>query len=280
MSGTLYIVSTPIGNLGDITLRALDVLRAADFIAAEDTRVAHRLLSHFDIHKPLVSYYEHNKLARGDEILARIQSGESCALTTDAGTPAISDPGALLVSQCREAGIPVQTVPGACAAVAAFSLCGNIGARFTFEGFLSMNKVSRREHLASLVHETRPMIFYEAPHKLRATLDDFVRTFGEDRVVYFARELTKLHEECVARTLGEAAAFYREHEPRGEYVLIVTGADGTPAVPAVDALALARRYAAEGASPSDAARRAARETNMPRSPIYRALLADAADPEP
>ncbi len=274
MTGTLYIVSTPIGNLGDMTLRAIDTLRAVDFVAAEDTRVAHRLLAHFDIHKPTVSYYEHNKLARGDEIVARIEAGESCALTTDAGTPAISDPGALLVSQCRGAGIPVRTVPGACAAVAAFSLCGMIGARFSFEGFLSMNKLSRREHLASLANETRPMIFYEAPHKLRATLDDFARTFGEERVVYFARELTKLHEECVRRTLGDAVAYYRENEPRGEYVLVVEGAPEASVPPAVDAVALARRYVAEGAPPSEAAKRASRETNMPRNPIYRALLDD------
>lgn len=276
MSGTLYLVSTPIGNLGDISGRALDMLRQADFVAAEDTRVALRLLSHFDIHRPVVSYYEHNKLSRGDEIVARILAGETCALTTDAGTPAVSDPGALLVTQCRNANIPVRTVPGPCAAVAAFSLCGDIGARFTFEGFLSMNKVSRRAHLASLRAETRPMIFYEAPHKLRATLDDFLETFGPDRLVYFARELTKLHEECVPRTLEEAVAFYRDNEPRGEYVLVVTGAPEAAPAPAVDAIALARRYVQEGASPSDAARRASRETNMPRSPIYRALLEDEA----
>ena len=278
MSGTLYLVSTPIGNLGDITARALDILREADFVAAEDTRVAHRLLSHFDIRKPVVSYYEHNKLSRGDELVARILAGETCALTTDAGTPAISDPGAELVSQCRDAGIPVRTAPGPCAAVAAFSLCGVIGARFTFEGFLSMNKVSRRAHLASLRDETRPMIFYEAPHKLRATLEDFLETFGPDRVVYFARELTKLHEECVPRTLADAAAFYRDNEPRGEFVLVVSGAPESAPAPAVDAVALARHYMEAGASPSDAARRASRETNMPRNPIYRALL-DAQDPE-
>ena len=278
MSGTLYLVSTPIGNLGDITARALDTLRAADFIAAEDTRVALRLLSHFDIRKPVVSYYEHNKLSRGEELIARILAGETCALTTDAGTPAISDPGAELVSQCRDAGIPVRTVPGPCAAVAAFSLCGAIGARFTFEGFLSVNRVSRRAHLASLREETRPMIFYEAPHKLRATLDDFLETFGPDRVVYFARELTKLHEECVPRTLAEAVDFYRDNEPRGEYVLVVSGAPEAAPAPAVDAVALAKRYMAEGASPSDAARRASRETNMPRNPIYRALL-EGADTE-
>ncbi len=277
MSGTLYLVSTPIGNLGDITARALETLKSVDFIAAEDTRVAHKLLAYFDIHKPTVSYYEHNKMSRGEEILGRIAGGENCALTTDAGTPAVSDPGAELVTQAREAGIPVRAVPGACAAVTAFSLCGAIGGRFTFEGFLSMNKISRREHLESLRGETRPMIFYEAPHKLRATLEDFLRTFGPERTVYFARELTKLHEECIPRTLEEAVSYYRDHEPRGEYVLVVTGAPEAAPAPAVDAAALARRYVSEGLSPSEAARRASRETNMPRSPIYRALLEDAED---
>ena len=276
MSGTLYIVSTPIGNLGDITVRALETLKSVDFVAAEDTRVALRLLSHFEISKPLVSYYEHNRRERGEEVVRRILGGEDCALTTDAGTPVVSDPGGMLVAQCREAGIPVRTVPGPCALISAFTLAGLESTRFTFEGFLSMNRRSRREHLESLRGEKRPMIFYEAPHKLRATLDDFLETFGPDRLVYFARELTKLHEECVPRTLEEAVAYYRDNEPRGEYVLVVTGAPEAAPAPAVDAIALARRYVQEGASPSDAARRASRETNMPRSPIYRALLEDEA----
>lgn len=273
MSGTLYLVSTPIGNLGDMTPRALDTLRECDFVAAEDTRVAMKLMSCFDIRKPVVSYHEHNKLARGDEIIARIQNGENCALTTDAGTPAISDPGAELVAQCRAADIPVRTVPGACAAVAAFSLYGVAG-RFTFEGFLSVKRPSRRAHLESLVGETRPMIFYEAPHKLCATLQDFAETFGEGRGILLARELTKVHEESVRMTLGEAVAYYNENEPRGEYVLIVDGAPEAAAKPAVDPNEIARAYVAEGLSPSEAARKAARETNMPRNAIYRALLAD------
>ena len=273
MSGTLYLVSTPIGNLGDMTPRALDTLRECDFVAAEDTRVAMKLMSCFDIRKPVVSYHEHNKLARGDEIIARIRNGENCALTTDAGTPAISDPGAELVAQCRAADIPVRTVPGACAAVAAFSLYG-IAGRFTFEGFLSVKRPSRRAHLESLVNETRPMIFYEAPHKLCATLQDFAETFGEARGILLARELTKVHEESVRMTLGEAVSYYNENEPRGEYVLIVDGAPEAAAKPAVDPNEIARAYVAEGLSPSEAARKAARETNMPRNAIYRALLAD------
>jgi len=276
MSGTLYLVSTPIGNLGDMSARALDTLRDCDFVAAEDTRVAMKLLSCFDIHKPIVSYHEHNKLARGDEIIARIQNGENCALTTDAGTPAISDPGADLVAQCRLAGIPVRTVPGACAAVAAFSLYG-IAGRFTFEGFLSVKRPSRKAHLESLKNETRPMIFYEAPHKLCPTLRDFAATFGADRGILLARELTKLHEESVRMTIGEAVAFYRVNEPRGEYVLIVDGAPEAAGKPVVDPNEIARAYVASGMSPSEAAKLAARETNMPRNAIYRALLEDEQD---
>ncbi|NMA09261.1 MAG: 16S rRNA (cytidine(1402)-2'-O)-methyltransferase [Clostridiales bacterium] len=273
MPGTLYVVSTPIGNLGDMTPRALEVLKSVDFVAAEDTRVAMKLLGCFGIQKPLVSYFEHNKRARGDVILARIAAGENCALTTDAGTPAISDPGAELVAQCREKGIPVVTVPGACAAVAAFSLAGLRGARFTFEGFLSVSKPSRRAHLQSLVNETRPMIFYEAPHKLRATLADFRDTFGEDRVLFIARELTKLHEESFRTTIGGAIERYEQTEPRGEYVLIVAGGS-EPETPPVDAVAAARARVAEGMSPSEAARVTSRETNMPRNAIYKALLED------
>ncbi|MGI6336281.1 MAG: 16S rRNA (cytidine(1402)-2'-O)-methyltransferase [Eubacteriales bacterium] len=274
MPGTLYVVSTPIGNLGDMTPRALEVLKSVDFVAAEDTRVAMKLLGCFGIQKPLVSYFEHNKRARGDVILARIAAGENCALTTDAGTPTISDPGAELVAQCREKGIPVVTVPGACAAVAAFSLAGLRGARFTFEGFLSVSKPSRRAHLQSLVNETRPMIFYEAPHKLRATLADFRDTFGEDRVLFIARELTKLHEESFRTTIGGAIERYEQTEPRGEYVLIVAGGS-EPETPPVDAVAAARARVAEGMSPSEAVRVTSRETNMPRNAIYKALLEDA-----
>lgn len=275
MSGTLYIVSTPIGNLGDITARALDTLRACDFVAAEDTRVAMRLLSHFGISKPLVSYYEHNRRERGEEVVRRILSGEDCALTTDAGTPVVSDPGGMLVAQCREAGIPVFTIPGPCALVSAFSLAGLESTRFTFEGFLSVNRKNRREHLDSLRTERRPMIFYEAPHKLLATLEDFAEVFGPERGLLIARELTKTHEESFRTTLADALACYRETPPRGEFVLVVDGAPDAPPADAADAFAAAleaaREKVAEGASVRDAARYAAEAYGVARNAVYEAL---------
>ncbi|MDD6275001.1 MAG: 16S rRNA (cytidine(1402)-2'-O)-methyltransferase [Clostridiaceae bacterium] len=275
MSGTLYIVSTPIGNLGDITARALDTLRACDFVAAEDTRVAMRLLSHFGISKPLVSYYEHNRRERGEEVVRRILSGEDCALTTDAGTPVVSDPGGMLVAQCREAGIPVFTIPGPCALVSAFSLAGLESTRFTFEGFLSVNRKNRREHLDSLRAERRPMIFYEAPHKLLATLEDFAEVFGPERGLLIARELTKTHEESFRTTLADALACYRETPPRGEFVLVVDGAPDAPSADAADAFAAAleaaREKVAEGASVRDAARYAAEAYGVARNAVYEAL---------
>lgn len=275
MPGTLYIVSTPIGNLGDITARALDTLRSCDFVAAEDTRVAMRLLSHFDIQKPLVSYYEHNRRERGEAVVRRILDGESCALTTDAGTPVISDPGGMLVSQCRDAGIPVITIPGPCALISAFSLAGLESTRFTFEGFLSVNKRSRREHLDSLRSERRPMIFYEAPHKLVNTLEDFAEAFGSDRGILIARELTKTHEESYRTTIGAALTHYQENAPRGEFVLVVDGAPETPVLDAEDAMAAAVAAAEakveEGLSKRDAARYAAEAFGVARNAVYAAL---------
>ena len=274
MSGTLYIVSTPIGNLGDITVRALETLKSVDFVAAEDTRVALRLLSHFEISKPLVSYYEHNRRERGEEVVRRILGGEDCALTTDAGTPVVSDPGGMLVAQCREAGIPVRTVPGPCALISAFTLAGLESTRFTFEGFLSMNRRSRREHLESLRGEKRPMIFYEAPHKLISTLEDFEEVFGGDRGLLIARELTKLHEESRRTTVAEALAGYRETPPRGEFVLVVDGAPEDAAA-AEDAMTTAVRDAREkvaaGQSKRDAARYAAEAWGVARNAVYEAL---------
>lgn len=219
---TLYIVTTPIGNLADMTPRAIEVLSKVDFVAAEDTRVGGSLLSHFDIRKPLVSYYEHNKRERGEIITARILSGESCALITDAGTPAVSDPGEDLAALCVEKGIKVSPIPGVSALITALSASGMPSGRFCFEGFLSVNKKSRREHLASLQDEPRTMIFYEAPHKLRTTLDDLYAAFGDRRIV-LARELTKLHEEFIHTTLSGAIDMYRDSNPRGEYVLILAG---------------------------------------------------------
>ena len=219
---TLYVVTTPIGNLADMTPRAVEVLSKVDFVAAEDTRVGGSLLAHFDIRKPLVSYYEHNKRERGEIITARILAGESCALITDAGTPAVSDPGEDLAALCVEKGIRVSPIPGVSALITALSASGMPSGRFCFEGFLSVNKKSRREHLASLKDEPRTMIFYEAPHKLRTTLDDLYAAFG-DRKLVMARELTKLHEEFIHTTLSEAVELYKDVSPRGEYVLILAG---------------------------------------------------------
>ena len=224
MAGILYLVPTPIGNLGDISLRARQTLENADFIAAEDTRVSLKLLNHLEIKKPLVSYYEHNKTFKGGRIVERILAGETCALVSDAGSPAISDPGEDLVKECAAAGITVCAIPGPCAAITALSISGQSTGRFCFEGFLSMSKKSRREHLSSLRAEKRTMIFYEAPHKLMNTLEDMVEVFGAERPVSFCRELTKLHEEVIRTTLGEAIVHFTETPPKGEFVLVVAGA--------------------------------------------------------
>ena len=224
MTGTLYLVPTPIGNLGDISRRMAETLEQADFIAAEDTRVSVKLLNHLGLKKPMVTYHRHNTVPSGEAILARLLAGENCALVTDAGTPAISDPGEDLVALCAQNGVPVVAIPGPCALVAALSVSGLPTGRFTFEGFLPMNKKNRRAHLQSLEREERTMIFYEAPHKLRATLADLLETFGEKRPVSLCRELTKLHEEVRRTTLGEAAAWYEQNEPKGEFVLVVAGA--------------------------------------------------------
>lgn len=274
MSGTLYLVPTPIGNLSDISDRCRETLANADFIAAEDTRVSLRLLNHLDIKKPLVSYYEHNKQTSGPRIVERLLGGESCAIVTDAGSPAISDPGEDLVRLCAEAGVTVTAIPGPCAAVTALSISGLPTGRFTFEGFLSTNKKSRFAHLDSLRAEQRTMIFYEAPHKLTATLTDLAQVFGETRRISLCRELTKLHEEVLRMTLGEAVQYYRTTEPRGEYVLVVEGAQETPQAAATqdDAVARAQALIAQGYSKKDAVRQAAAETGFPRNALYDAIL--------
>lgn len=274
MSGTLYLVPTPIGNLSDISDRCRETLANADFIAAEDTRVSLRLLNHLDIKKPLVSYYEHNKQTSGPRIVERLLGGESCAIVTDAGSPAISDPGEDLVRLCAEAGVTVTAIPGPCAAVTALSISGLPTGRFTFEGFLSTNKKSRFAHLDSLRTEQRTMIFYEAPHKLTATLTDLAQVFGETRRISLCRELTKLHEEVLRMTLGEAVQYYRTTEPRGEYVLVVEGAQETPQAVATqgDAVARAQALIAQGYSKKDAVRQAAAETGFPRNALYDAIL--------
>lgn len=274
MSGILYLVATPIGNLGDFSPRAVETLAAADFIAAEDTRVSLKLLNHFKVKKPLVSYHEHNHVTAGQSILARLLAGESCALVTDAGTPAISDPGEDLVRLCGENGVMVQAVPGCCAAVNALAVSGLPTGRFTFEGFLSVNKKTRREHLASLKAETRTMIFHEAPHKLRATLTDLCETFGPDRRLALCRELTKLHEETRRCTLGEAAAWYTDNTPRGEYVLVVAGAPEpeNAAVSLEDAAAQVLALQRQGVRLKDAAKEVAAHTGLSRNDLYTAAL--------
>lgn len=275
MSGTLTLVGTPIGNLSDMSPRGVKVLRECDFIAAEDTRVTMNLLNHFEIRKPLVSYYEHNKRQRGGEILSRLQAGESAVLVTDAGMPAISDPGEELVALCHDEGIPVTVVPGPSAVVTALALSGLPAGRFTFEGFLSVNKRSRREHLEALRLEQRTMVFYEAPHKLPATLRDMALVLGERRIA-LVRELTKIHEEVIRTTLPEAAERFSQEAPRGEFVLVIEGAAPVqePQVTLEEAAALAREYAAQGTAASEAARRAAVETGHKKGDIYRLLTVE------
>ncbi|MCF0124033.1 MAG: 16S rRNA (cytidine(1402)-2'-O)-methyltransferase [Ruminiclostridium sp.] len=270
MAGTLYLVATPIGNLGDISLRAEETLREVDFIAAEDTRVTVKLLNHLDIKKPMVSYYRHNADTRGDELLARILAGESCALVTDAGTPAISDPGEELVALCAEQGIPVVPIPGACAFVNALAVSGLPTGRFTFEGFLPMNKKNRRAHLESLSGEVRTMVFHEAPHKLLATLTDLREAFGPDRRISLCRELTKLHEEVVRTTLGQAVERYTAQPPKGEFVLVVEGAPPAKeeTVTLEDGLAMVERLREEGASTRDAVKQAAAACGLSRKALY------------
>ncbi len=224
MAGTLYLVPTPIGNLGDISQRMAQTLAEADFIAAEDTRVSIKLLNHLGLKKPMLTYHRHNTETGGQAVLDRLLAGENCALVTDAGMPAISDPGEELVARCAQQGIPVVTIPGPCALVTALAASGQPTGRFTFEGFLAMNKKNRRAHLDALREEERTMIFYEAPHKLQATLKDLCQTFGPDRPVSLCRELTKLHEEIRRTTLGEAEEYYRENPPKGEFVVVVRGA--------------------------------------------------------
>ena len=274
MSGTLYLVATPIGNLGDFSPRAVETLAAVDFIAAEDTRVSLKLLNHFGIKKNLVSYHEHNHVTAGKTILDRLLAGESCALVTDAGTPAISDPGEDLVRLCAGNGVEVFSVPGCCAAVNALAVSGLPTGRFTFEGFLSVNKKSRREHLESLRDETRTMIFHEAPHKLRATLADLCNTFGPDRQIALCRELTKLHEETRRCTLGEAAAYYSETAPRGEYVLVVAGREPRQeaAVTLEEGAAQVLALREQGMTLKDAAREVAAHTGLSRNELYAAAL--------
>ena len=274
MSGTLYLVATPIGNLGDFSPRAVETLEAVDFIAAEDTRVSVKLLNHFQIKKPLVSYHQHNHVTAGKAILDRLLGGESCALVTDAGTPAISDPGEDLVRLCAENGVEVLSIPGCCAAVNALAVSGLPTGRFTFEGFLSVNKKTRREHLASLLVEERTMIFHEAPHKLLTTLADLSAAFGPDRPVALCRELTKLHEETIRTTLGQAAELWRDTAPKGEFVLVVAGRPPRQeaAVTTEEAVEQVLALRDGGMRLKDAARQVAEATGLSKNELYAAAL--------
>lgn len=275
MNGTLFVVGTPIGNLGDISPRALKTLEECDFIAAEDTRVTLKLLNHFEIKKPLISYFEHNRRQKGEYITDRILGGENCAIVTDAGMPAVSDPGEDLVALCHERGIPVRVVPGPSAFVAAIALSGLPVGRFTFEGFLSVSKVSRREHLEEVKKEKRTMVFYEAPHKLSATLSDMYDYFG-DRKIAIVREITKIHEEVIRTTLKEAAEKYKEESLKGEIVLVIEGYTETESdEPTLeDAILKAREYMNDGMSVSFAAKMAAKDTGIKKGDIYKALQED------
>ena len=266
------IVGTPIGNLGDLSPRALQALSGCDFIAAEDTRVTVKILNHFGLKKPMVSYFEHNRFEKGEQIAARIIGGEICALVTDAGMPAVSDPGEDLVRLCHQLGIKVEVIPGPSALVSALAVSGMPAGRFTFEGFLSVNKLSRREHINSLLNEKRTMIFYEAPHKLPSTLKDLAKAFG-DRKIAIVRELTKIYEEVIHTTLTEAAQRFGEAGPKGEIVLIIQGAPEPAAEEATleSAVETARAKIAEGLPLNDAAKLAAKQTGHKKGDIYKLL---------
>ena len=272
--GTLYVVGTPIGNMDDITFRQLKTLEEVDFIAAEDTRVTLKLLNRYEIKKPLVSYHGHSTENCAANIIARIQSGENAAIVTDAGMPCISDPGEVLVKMCAEHGIDVKVVPGPSAVVSALAVYGLNTSRFAFEGFLSVNKKQRYDHLESIQNETRTLIFYEAPHKLMNTLQDFLKYFG-DRKISLCRELTKIHEEVLRMTVSEAITYYQSRNPKGEYVLVVEGAKPvslSDEFTLETAAQLAKQYVSEGEKLSDACKKAAKETGFSKSNIYSFII--------
>lgn len=274
MSGTLYLVATPIGNLSDFSPRAVETLQTVDFIAAEDTRVSVKLLNYFGVKKSLISYHEHNHVTAGNSILARLLNGESCALVTDAGMPAISDPGEDLVRLCAENGVTVLSIPGCCAAVCALAVSGLPTGRFTFEGFLAVNRKQRMTRLDALRGEERTMVFHEAPHKLRTTLKDLCAAFGADRKIAMCREMTKLHEETLRMTLGEAMNYYQENAPKGEYVLVVAGAEPAEnsSVTLEEGVEQVCRLREEGVRMKDAVRQVAEETGLPKNDLYDAAL--------
>lgn len=275
MSGKLYVVGTPIGNLSDFSPRAVETLASVDFIAAEDTRVTLKLLNHFEIKKPMVSYFEHNRRERGEIILERIKSGENCAIVTDAGMPAISDPGEDLVDLCLSNGITVESVPGPTAFATAMAMSGLPSGRFTFEGFLSVNKPSRREHLEEILSERRTMVFYEAPHKLTATLKDLYKYLG-DRRIALIKELTKIHETVERTTLSEACEKYSAQTPKGEFVIVIEGSTEPKQkeVSLDEAVALAKGLVENGMAINDAAKEIAKKTKLKKGDIYKALLGE------
>ena len=269
----LYIVGTPIGNLSDMSPRGLQTLSSVDFIAAEDTRVTQKLLRHFEIETPMISYHEHNKYEKGELIVSRILSGQSCALVTDAGMPAISDPGEELVKQCCAAGITIETVPGPTALTTALAVSGLPTGRFTFEGFLTVNKRNRREHLAELKKEKRTMIFYEAPHKLTTTLKDLYTAFG-DREISIIKELTKIHETVIRTSLCAAQSLFEEVSPRGEFVLVLKGYEECPEIIECtfeQSRRMALKLVSEGISKSTAAKQIAKQTDFSKDEIYKSL---------
>ena len=276
VGGMLYLVSTPIGNLADMSERALKVLGQVDFIAAEDTRNTLKLLRAFGISKPMVSYHQHNRAEMGERIAERLESGESCALVTDAGTPAISDPGEDLVVLCAERGIPVTAVPGACAFITALALSALPTAKFVFEGFLPVGNKERREILSSLSQERRTVIFHEAPHKLKKTLADLGTYFGADRRISLCRELTKLNEQILRTTVGEAIDYYENTEPKGEYVLVLDGYSGeTKSESVMTPEAAVAYYEEQGMSRNEAIKAAAKQLGISRNELYKTMLEKA-----
>ena len=271
MSGTLYLCATPIGNLGDVSARCLDILKSVDLVACEDTRVTIKLLNHFGISQKLTSYHEHNKREKGEYIIKLLKEGKNVALVSDAGTPAVSDPGEDLVKLCIENDLPVTTVPGCVAGINALILSGLSTKRFAFEGFLSVNKRHRKEHLQSVKNDTHTLIFYEAPHKLIYTLSDMYEIFG-DRKIALVRELTKLHEEVIRTTLKDALCLYDEKSPKGEYVIVIEGANGEcleekwwKALTASDHI---QKYIDEGDDPKDAIKKTAKDRGVPKRDVY------------
>lgn len=273
----LYVVGTPIGNLSDMSYRAVETLKSVDFIAAEDTRVTAKLLNHFEIKKPMVSYFEHNLRQRGELIVGRIQAGESCAVVSDAGMPCVSDPGEDLVRICAEAGVPVKVIPGPCAGVCALALSGLNTARFTFEGFLSTSKRNRTDHLESVRYEKKTMIFYEAPHKLLGTLEN-LRDFFGNRRISLARELTKIYEEVIRTTLDEAVEYYKVNKPKGEFVLVLEGMqEQAHTLTMDDAVQMARELVEQGEKPTEAARQVAKQSSFSKSVLYRHLIGQSGE---